>query len=171
MLRHLVILSMVGTLVASAGTALAQCLKPKERTAVHIRVLQTELMVAALSCRAVPGRDFTGQYNAFVKKHGEKLVSHARVLQAYFNARYGNDSRRQLDTFITALANDASQRSMTSPTFCDESAGLFHDALRVERRDLENWTSTRVAAVPVTLGACGADGQPATTASREAPAQ
>lgn len=166
MLRHLVILSMVGTLVASAGTAVAQCLKPKERTAVHIRVLQTELMVAALSCRAVPGRDFTGQYNAFVKKHGEKLVSHSRVLQAYFTARYGNDSRRQLDAFITSLANDASQRSMTSPTFCDESAGLFHEALRVERRDLENWSATRVAAVPMTLGACGADGQPAASAAR-----
>jgi hypothetical protein len=164
--RNLVILSVIGALLVPGGTAIAQCLKPKERTAVHVRMLQTELMVAALSCRAVPGRDFTAEYNSFVRKHGDRLVGHARVLQAYFSSTYGSESRRHLDAFITSLANDASRRSMSSPTFCDESVGLFHEALQVERSDLESWSAMRLASVPVALSACGAEGRASSAPAR-----
>lgn len=139
--------------------ATARCLTAKERTAVRVRSLQTDLMVAALSCRAVPGRDFTGSYNAFIQRHGDRLVSHSRVLQAYFNDRYGANSRKQLDAFITALANDASRRSMNSPTFCDESVQLFQDVMSLEKRDLETWSDRHNAVLPVPLESCGAEEQ------------
>lgn len=133
---------------------------------MRVRVMQTELMVAALSCRAVPGRDFTGQYNAFVQRHGDKLVSHGRVLQSYFQSRYGEQYRRKLDAFITALANDASRRSMNSATFCDESVQLFQELMTVERNALEAWSERRAAAHPIPVEVCAADKEAKSVAPR-----
>ncbi len=146
-------------LALPVADAAARCLTAKERTAVRVRTLQTDLMVAALSCRAVPGRDFTGHYNAFVQRHGDRLVSHSRVLQRYFSDRYGANSRKQLDAFITALANDASRRSMSSPTFCDESVQLFQEVMNLEKRDLETWSDRHSAVLPVALESCGVEEQ------------
>lgn len=133
---------------------------------MRVRVMQTELMVAALSCRAVPGRDFTGQYNTFVQRHGDKLVNHGRVLQSYFQNRYGEDHRKKLDAFITALANDASRRSMNSATFCDESVGLFQEVMNVDRGALESWSERRAAAHLVPIEACATEDKEAKSVVR-----
>jgi len=124
---------------------------------MRVRVMQTELMVAALSCRAVPGRDFTGQYNTFVQRHGDKLVTHGRVLQSYFHNRYGEEFRKKLDSFITALANDASRRSMNSATFCDESVQLFQEVMAIDRNGLESWSERRASTHAVPFESCGAE--------------
>ena len=155
--------SLVAVPVAEAAT---KCATVKERTAMRVRVMQTELMVAALSCRAVPGRDFTGQYNAFVQRHGEKLVSNGRVLTSYFQTRYGEGYRKKLAAFITALANDASRRSMNSATFCDESVQLFQEVGAVDRNGLETWSERRAAVHPMPIEACGAEEREAKSAVR-----
>jgi hypothetical protein len=142
---------------APVAEAATRCATAKERTAMRVRVMQTELMVAALSCRAVPGRDFTGQYNAFVQRHGDRLVTHGRVLTSYFQTRYGEGYRKKLDAFITALANDASRRSMNSATFCDESVQLFQEVGNVDRNGLETWSERRAAGHPVPIETCGAE--------------
>jgi hypothetical protein len=144
-------------IAAPIAEAATYCATPKERTAMRVRVMQTELMVAALSCRAVPGRDFTGQYNTFIQRHGDKLVTHGRVLQSYFQNRYGEESRKKLDSFITALANDASRRSMNSATFCDESVALFQEVAGVDRNGLESWSERRAATHTVPFESCGAE--------------
>lgn len=144
-------------LAAPIAEAATYCATPKERTAMRVRVMQTELMVAALSCRAVPGRDFTGQYNSFIQRHGEKLVTHGRVLQSYFQHRYGEEFRKKLDSFITALANDASRRSMNSTTFCDESVALFQEVSSLDRNGLESWSERRAATHTVPFESCGAE--------------
>ena len=133
---------------------------------MRVRVMQTELMVAALSCRAVPGRDFTGQYNAFIKSHGERLVTHGQVLQSYFKSRYGADFRRPLDSFITALANDASRRSMNSTTFCDESVQLFQEVVSLDRNGLESWSDRRATPHAVPFESCGAEDKGAKTSAK-----
>lgn len=155
-------------IVAPVADAVARCVTPKERTAVHVRVMQTELMVAALSCRAVPGRDFTGQYNTFVQRHGDRLVNHGQVLQSYFKARYGATSHRHLDAFITALANDASRRSMNSAAFCDESVQLFQEVMNLDRNELESWSERRASAHQASLETCGPEkkGAKAATVAR-----
>jgi hypothetical protein len=155
--------TLFATPIAEAAT---RCASAKERTAMRVRVMQTELMVAALSCRAVPGRDFTGQYNTFIQRHGEKLVNYGRVLKAYFQGRYGDDYARKLDAFITALANDASRRSMNSATFCDESVQLFQEVMAVDRASLESWSERRAAAHPVPIESCGAEDREAKTVVR-----
>jgi hypothetical protein len=153
-------------LAAPVAEAATRCATAQERTAMRVRVMQTELMVAALSCRAVPGRDFTGQYNTFVQRHGERLVNHGRVLQSYFQTRYGEQARKKLDAFITALANDASRRSMNSVTFCDESVQLFQEVMTLERNGLETWSERRVAALPAPVESCGADEKKTKTVAR-----
>jgi hypothetical protein len=163
-LKRVIAACLAASLVATPiGDAFARCVSTKERTAMRVRVMQTELMVAALSCRAVPGRDFTGHYNAFIKMHGERLVTHGQVLQSYFKTRYGADSRRQLDAFITALANDASRRSMNSTTFCDESVQLFREVDSLDRNGLESWSDRRAAPQSVPFETCGAEGKGAKT--------
>jgi hypothetical protein len=144
-------------IAAPIAEAATYCATPKERTAMRVRVMQTELMVAALSCRAVPGRDFTGQYNTFIKRHGDKLVTHGRVLQSYFHNRYGEESRKKLDAFVTALANDASRRSMNSVTFCDESVALFQEVMSIDKNGLESWSERRAATHTVPFESCGAE--------------
>jgi Ni/Co efflux regulator RcnB len=155
--------TLFATPIAEAAT---RCASAKERTAMRVRVMQTELMVAALSCRAVPGRDFTGQYNAFIQRHGEKLVSNGHVLKSYFQSRYGDDYNRKLDAFITALANDASRRSMNSATFCDESVQLFQEVSGIDRGALETWSERRASVHPVPVESCGAEDREAKSVVR-----
>lgn len=158
MFKHLATISIIGALIAAPlADAQARCLNARERNAVNVRIVQTELMVAALSCRAVPDRDFTNQYNAFVRKHGSGLVGNARILQAYFKARYGSEGQRQLDAFITELANDTSRRSMNSPTFCNESVDLFQEAMGIDRRELEAWSTRRTAKHVIAIESCEAE--------------
>jgi hypothetical protein len=141
-------------LLTAAVSVQANCLTTADRMAAQTRRLQTELMVAALSCRTVPGRDFTGHYNTFVKKHNEHLLGNSKVLQAYFKQTFGPQHNRQMDSFVTALANDSSNRSMTQPGYCDDAAKLFTEVLAVDRRELEKFQATRFSADLPVNGAC-----------------
>lgn len=105
-------------------------LSPKEREAINFRLLQTELMVAALSC----GRnDFKSKYNNFVVRFGPALRRNGRTLRAIFRRAYGHNGRRRLDTYVTRLANEASVRSMENTRFC-ETAGRKLDVVMRARQ-------------------------------------
>ena len=100
-MKRLISACVAATLAAvPVAEAATRCASMQERTAMRVRAMQTELMVAALSCRAVPGRDFTGQYNTFVQRHGEKLVNHGRILKSYFQSRYGEQSTKKLPVTV-----------------------------------------------------------------------
>lgn len=107
------------------SSAWAACYTPAEAQAVQVRILQSELMVAALACRdSNPELAMITKYNAFVNRHSTGLVSQNRVLERHFDRHYGAQGKRRMDALLTALANDASKRSMTSD-FCGSSASLF----------------------------------------------
>ncbi len=101
----------VGTAVAEPASALTA----KEQEAVAFRRLQSELMVAALSCH---DSRFTDQYNIFITRFRPALSDNARVLKTYFKRQHGPMATRRLDAFITGLANDASLASMGDANFC-----------------------------------------------------
>lgn len=101
----------VGTAVAEPASALTA----KEQEAVAFRRLQSELMVAALSCH---DSRFTDQYNIFITRFRPALSDNARVLKTYFKRQQGPMATRRLDAFITGLANDASLASMGDANFC-----------------------------------------------------
>ena len=92
--------------------------------AMHVRMLQTELMVAALSCEA------KGQYNAFVRKFSGQLAENGRQLRTHFNKLYGRKAGSRLDAFVTNLANTASTISIrNSGTFCPNLRSILRRAL------------------------------------------
>src|SRR5262249_47595745 len=137
MRRVLTSLTALALTVAPVGSAWsASCYGPAETTAIHVRMLQSELMVAALACRdSNPELGMIEQYNSFIHRLGDRLISHSKVLQAYFQKHYGASSKKQLESFVTALANDASTRSMTATHYCEGAADLFRNVSGLERRD------------------------------------
>ena len=100
----------LSVLVAAIGYLTA-----KEKEAIAFRYLQTELMVAALSCGR---KEYRAKYNTFVIRYRPALRRNGRALRAIFKRSYGSAGKRQLDDYITRLANEASVRSMQRGEFC-----------------------------------------------------
>lgn len=166
------ILSSVAALALAAlpvAGAAATCFTPAETTAVHVRILQSELMVAALACRdSNPELAMISKYNAFVNRHSVGLVSQNRVLERHFEKHYGKQSKRRMDTLLTAIANDASKRSMT-PDFCGGSSDLFGLISTMEWPQLVRLSSERANGSDTVVTRCtaagaGAPSEVATTA-------
>ncbi len=143
-MRRIILAATALCVLAAPAASLAECLSKDERSALQIRALQTELMVVALSCRSVVREDVISEYNAFARKHEQKLAASGKTLVGYFQRFYGSQSRPRHDAFITALANDLSRQSMISPDFCETSVTLLGDASRLERRELESYSAKRM---------------------------
>lgn len=114
------------------GQAQAKCASDRETIAFNTRALQSELMVAALSC---------GQqqdYNAFVTRFQPYLSHYGKTIRAYFDRSYGEEAGSELNRFITGLANTASVNSMnsTSEAFCNRMAEIFHQLRAVEPMEI-----------------------------------
>lgn len=118
-------------LAAPAGAQQAGFLSPAEQEAMSFRRLQSELMVAALSCNDARLR---GHYNTFVERFRPALQQNARVLKSYFKRTHGAKGTRRLDDFMTALANEASLTSMGDRNFCNNALAQF-DAINQTDRD------------------------------------
>jgi hypothetical protein len=126
-----------GVLAASLALApvmaRAECYTDAEWQAAHVRILQTELNVAQLTCSNVPDRSYDAQYGTFVARFGDRLKAAATELRAHFKRVYGNAaSEKQLDAFVTRVANEASDRSMSSTTPCADAAPLFQQVLATD---------------------------------------
>lgn len=129
----------VAALCAVAAPGHADPLSAREQAALDVRYLQTELMVAALSC----GRpDFHQHYNVFVAKFGKSLKQHANVMKSYFSRQYGAQGIKQLDTYVTRLANEASLRSMQQTAFCEESNSVFQRITALEPTSLDSFSAS-----------------------------
>ena len=117
------------------GAALAQpsCINGTEEGTLQFRLIQTELMVAALSCR---GAGYDQRYASFVNRYSSALNVNGRQLQSYFRKYYGGSATSTMDRYVTAIANDASQRSMTQANFCLDVAKLFDRVMVTEHKDV-----------------------------------
>ncbi|MGE4220548.1 MAG: hypothetical protein AB7G39_13965 [Alphaproteobacteria bacterium] len=91
-----------------------------EPMSIQVRRLQTRLMVAALSC------DMRNDYNAFVTTYRPELTRHGTDLQAHFARNFGKSNQKQLNSFVTSLANEASAASLADHDgYCAEMAATF----------------------------------------------
>lgn len=137
--RHALLgVTALAALCAFASPGSAQPVNVREQQALDVRYLQTELMVAALSC----GRaEFHQYYNTFVSKFGNSLKRHSNVMKTYFNREYGAQGSKQLDTYVTRLANEASLRSMQQATFCQDSSALFERVAALDAPSLEGFSA------------------------------
>ncbi|MGH8522367.1 MAG: hypothetical protein ACREU9_13310 [Gammaproteobacteria bacterium] len=138
-----------GLLTADSAWA-DPCTGPVEQTALNTRALQTELMVAALSC----GNRI--HYNAFVIRYQGDLVKHGRSLQSFFLRKHGAAGRKNLNTFITRLANQASHRSsITHAAFCANSSSLFDRLLSARPVTLEKLLESSTTTSNHDIAPCG----------------
>lgn len=109
--------AMVQALPAAASVP---CAQPEEMQAIRIRALQTELMLAGLSCN---GRQ---HYNHFVRSFRSELKTYATALRSYFHRAYGKSGENEMNQFITRLANESSTRSVHgADVFCSNAREWF----------------------------------------------
>ena len=126
--------------VAQAAHA-AACADAEEQTVLQTRILQTELMVGALSCGK---RDL---YNQFVEKFKPVLADRGTTLRLLFQKRHASGAKRELDSFITRMANAASRRSFEQPDgYCAQSARMFKRALALRPDGLAAYAAALPAA-------------------------
>ncbi len=132
---------------ASPASA-AECRSAADADAVHLRSLQSELMVAALSCRAKP------LYNAFAGRFEAVLVDSGVQLRRMFQRYHDGNGTRALNRFITLLGNDASARGIAQGNrLCPLSAALFDEVMTLKPKALAGYSYQRTfnsRAVPET---------------------
>ena len=130
-------------LLAAASAHAQTCADRGAREALEMRVLQSELMVAALTCNQRPS------YNAFVTAFKPYLKDQGRTLRAYFTKTYGTGAGPQrLNSLVTRLANVASQNSLTQPTsaFCAQAKRRFDAVLAATPQGLAKLARTNSTA-------------------------
>ena len=126
--------------VLFAGVNVAQaaaCALVDEKTALDTRVLQSELMVAALTCGE------NARYGVFVKKFEPILVANGQALRQYFNRAYGSAGETRMNRMVTQLANTASIRSASQAraAYCASQGRLFAEVLALRTGDLPGFVS------------------------------
>lgn len=114
-----------------AGTAQASCAQGIESGtyAKSVRTLQSDMMVAALSCNE------RALYNNFAVTYRPDLLEHGKALKAHFKATHGGAATRKLNAYVTELANDASIRhARTGQDYCATAKEVFMDLIGTEGR-------------------------------------
>ncbi len=107
-------------LTASTALYAGPCVSGSDQDSMRVRMLQTELMVAALSCDRRDG------YNAFVTRFENELVGHGTTLRRFFGREFGTRGVQMLNRFITRIANETSQRSSSmGHGYCTRATALF----------------------------------------------
>lgn len=108
--------------------------RTNDQTVIHVRRLQTQLMVGALSC----GRPrMQHNYNSFVAKFDRALKANGRELKSYFASRFGARGTAEMDAFLTKLSNELSLVSMRHVEFCERTDGLFDTVLALPAGEIE----------------------------------
>jgi len=127
-----------GQIYKVADSSRDECLAAPERAAFNTRVLQTELMEAALSCSEHE------KYNSFVKKYKKQLMEASKNLQAYFKKVYGPLADAEMNRFVTKMANDTSEVNFTKQKngYCVYADDKFDKLKNVKPEDLSKFVVT-----------------------------
>ncbi len=123
------------------------CARHTEVTAFSVAALQSNLMVAALSCRA------DEKYNAFITRYRPALLQQAKAAENYFSR---NDKRRwqqTRDEYVSQLANAQSQRAMVlGSQFCERTLGEFDEVMALSKpEELPGFADTKTQSIPQAL--------------------
>jgi hypothetical protein len=140
-----------GLLMPLAGFAQAQtvaCKRNADEKAVYIRSLQTDLMVAALTCND------SDPYNQFINQFKPVLMKDSKQLQSFYSKTDGKAGANELNSFVTQLANDESQRSIQTVGYCDSANQLFASVLALQPDQLEDYATTLPIASTAPIRPC-----------------
>ena len=115
--------------------------------AIEVRAMQTELMVAALSCNA------QHDYNAFVTRFKSVLNKHVKTMDGYFKRVFGSGGEREVTRYTTGLANRSALTSVADMNkFCDDSIATLREVRDVPLKDFDAFATTRKIALNPDLG-------------------
>jgi hypothetical protein len=147
----------VGATLSAAAPAMAfEAASPQERAAIRLRVLQSDMVVAALNC------DLRTQYNDAIRRFQAELVLHGRHLRAYFDRVHGKRGQAELDRFVTAMANQASSRSIAmGGEYCASATEMMARLLTLPPNSLAEFSRSVVDVATVEMAT------EVSTASRE----
>lgn len=120
------------------------CVKDKVLVSLEMRMLQTELVVGALSCQMTP------RYNDFVTAYKADLMTAHRTLLKFF----GRESK--MEDYKSKTANEVSQRSLANINeFCAYSTALYDKLLAPAKVDLATFVTTEPSAARHGFDVCG----------------
>lgn len=141
---------MVSTPVSTAfAAAVDRCAKPEDITAMQADAVQQQLMVAALSCEAVP------RYNAFVTAYQPELFAADKQLLRFFKRMKPRGGELDYHAFKTRMANMASTLSIHDiNTFCANSRAAFDLALGPTKSTLAAFVATQPVVEESTYQSC-----------------
>ncbi len=129
------------TLSIASQQALAEdCALQDEQAALDARVLQTELVVAALNC----GRN--ADYNAFATKFQEVLIAYGAAFRNYFTRVYGPGGEEEMNLMVTRLANVAVVRSWSwgsNGVYCENEASMFSYVMALDPSQFAGFAASR----------------------------
>jgi hypothetical protein len=144
-------LSAFALLAATDATSAPRCLQSDERLSLEVRALQTEMMVAALSCHAQQ------EYNAFVIRHRQELARHGHKLKSFFSRVYGSNGERETTRFVTGLANKSALAGVSDmDKFCTESLTTLRAVHEVPSHQLDDFARARKPALGTEFAVCTA---------------
>ena len=90
------------------------CFNDADLSAFRVRMVQQELAVGVLSCKAIDGtRAYDRQYMSFLTKFNPELVNNAVDLKAVVLSKH-----RNFDVVITEIANRAAQQPTQDAAYC-----------------------------------------------------
>lgn len=112
------------------------CASNRDMEGLDVRVLQTELMVAALTC------DEKERYNRFITSYQPTLADRSNALRGYFRRAYGGQGEFHMNAFVTRMANDSSTQSWKiRDNYCGFANDLFEEVLNGNPRDINQIAS------------------------------
>lgn len=138
LVRGAAALCVVGSCFAAQAQ---QCANDKTILAMQIRIAQTELMVAGLSCKQydqyAPVAN-TKRYNEFVTRYQPILMNDGhRVLKRFF------PTEQRLNDYLTRLANEAQLRGNANMAiFCTQAAKIYDDVLNHGAVELASYSAS-----------------------------
>ncbi len=133
------------------------CGKPVDKESFAVAGLKTQLVVLAISCNG------NEQYNNFVKRFRNDLLTQEKTMTSYFSRAYGRKASDQQNDYITALANNTSRTGLASGTeYCQRNTSKFSEVMALKNgSELAQYAAAQPIDQPLEVPDCAAAPEPA----------
>ena len=132
MSKRLLLAGLAAAAIALPAAAQQACLQPAEQTAFDVRSLQSQLMVAALTCQVdMPAH--AQSYGQFLQRYDVQIRQAFRGMEGHYRRTVRGRHQAPMDSYVTTLANVQGQDGTRQGSyFCRNATSLFTQALAVQ---------------------------------------
>lgn len=120
-------------LAANAEASRTACATREEQIGLNMQAMQSELMVAALTCNK------KADYNRFVNINRNSISGAGTSMRQYFRRVYSEQANGRINAFVTSLANRTSEVSLNIELseYCQKASQVFAMLNRSRRDPIE----------------------------------